>query len=127
MSTDEVIISMLGAWLIALFIGLAMLIAIYAVLGQVFKKAGFAWWKAFIPFYNNAILFQIVGMNPLLVLLSFIPLVNIVFAIASLVCCYKLAKSFGLSTPLAIIGVFFPIVLYCIIAFVPDVQYEGLV
>ena len=58
----------------------------------IFEKAGKDGWRALIPFYNNYVLLEILGYNPWLFLILFIPIVNIVF---SIFINYKLAKAFG--------------------------------
>ena len=55
--------------------------AIYVVLSvvamwKIFTKAGQAGWKSIIPIYNLIVLCQISGLNPLMILLIFIPFVG---------------------------------------------------
>lgn len=72
--------------------------AIYVVLSvvamwKIFTKAGQAGWKSIIPIYNLIVLCQISGLNPLTILLIFIPFVGqLIFLILLYV---KLANAFG--------------------------------
>lgn len=58
---------------------------------KMFKKAGVAGWKAFVPVYNMYCLCEIVFGNGVYFLAFFIPLINTVF---HFVLNYKLAKCF---------------------------------
>lgn len=58
----------------------------------VFQKANHKWWEALIPFYNVYIWLLITGRPVWWLVLSFIPLVNLILAIALLV---EMLKSFG--------------------------------
>ena len=48
---------------------------------RIFTKAGKPGWASIIPVYNMVVLFQIVGMNPWLLLLYIVPFVNYVASI----------------------------------------------
>jgi len=61
-------------------------------LWKVFEKAGKPGWAAFIPIYNIFVLHEIVGREPIKILLLLIPFVGLYFSITLLV---SLAKSFG--------------------------------
>ncbi len=58
----------------------------------VFPKADYQWWKALIPFYNVYIWLMITGRPLWWLILSFIPLINLILIIALLV---EMLKSFG--------------------------------
>lgn len=86
------------SWLIALAIIVITIIAWW----KIFTKAGREGWKSIIPFYNVYVMLEIVGMQPLLVLVViglFIPFVNIIASIAWFVIMvmmyYKLSLAFG--------------------------------
>ena len=97
-------------------IGLSMV-----VLYKIFEKAGIESWKAFIPFYNYFVLYELVWGNGFYALLLLIPIANI---IVSAITAIKLAKAFGKGTGFAV-GIFFiPIVFEGILAF-GDAKYEG--
>ena len=48
---------------------------------KIFTKAGKPGWASLIPIYNIVVMYQIVGLNPLLIILLFIPFINVIAAI----------------------------------------------
>ncbi len=98
------------------FAMLVLTIISLIALWKIFAKAGVEGWKSIIPIYNLYVLLQIVGRPGWwLLLLYFVPIVNIVVAI---ILCLDLAKSFGKSTTFAIFGlVLFSLVGHLILAF----------
>lgn len=83
--------------MLMLMVGLSSAISVILLVLQIiglwniFKKAGTSGWKALIPFYNMYTLCKIVWGNGWYFLLSFVPVGNIIFYIATLA---KLAKCF---------------------------------
>lgn len=71
-----------------LAIGILVLIAWW----KIFVKAGKPGWAAIVPFYNMYCMYDITFGNGWLFLLTFVPCVNVVFAIMML---FKLAKAYG--------------------------------
>ena len=63
----------------ALAVGILLLIAQW----KVYKKAGERGWASLIPFYSQYVLVKITWGNGWLFLLFFIPLGNLIFAIAT--------------------------------------------
>lgn len=99
---------------------------------KIFTKAGKPGWAAIVPVYNMVVLYQIVGMNPLWLLLligSIIPFVNFIVAIAYFVITIlvniKLAKAFGKSGGFAVGLIFLPFIFQCILGF-GSAQYQGI-
>jgi hypothetical protein len=74
--------------------GVGAVIALIEIIGlwRVFSKAGRPGWGAIIPIYNSVLLCNIAGLSGWLVILFFIPLVNIVIAIIVL---HGVSKAFG--------------------------------
>ncbi len=72
---------------------------------KMFTKAGIAGWKSIIPIYNAVLLFKMSGESPWLILLCFIPIVNLYPIIHQP---YKLAKSFGKGIGCTLALIFFP-------------------
>lgn len=63
---------------------------------KIFAKAGEPGWASIIPIYANVVQFKMVGLNPWLLLLYLVPLVNVVVAVVfAIVVPFRLAKSFG--------------------------------
>ncbi len=79
--------------------GLIIIILTIIALWKVFEKAGQPGWKALIPIYNAVIMFRIANWSGWLVILTMIPLVNIVVMVIFNI---RLAKAFGRSVLFAI-------------------------
>lgn len=79
---------------------LAFIIIYIVGLWKVFEKADEKGWKSLIPIWNTIVELRIVGYSPWYLLLFFVPLVNIVFAI---IVAYRLAKSFGYGVGMTIL------------------------
>jgi len=73
---------------------LALLVLYVAAYWKVFEKAGHPGWAALIPLYDSYILIKIAGRSGWLLLLFFIPVVNIFLL---LVISIDVAKAFGKS------------------------------
>ena len=86
---------------------------------NVYRKAGYSGFIAFIPFYSIYVLCDMLLDNGMLFLLSFVPIVNFGFLIYIL---YKMGEKFGINGILSVI--FFPIVMLYI-AFSDRVKFLG--
>lgn len=85
----------------------AIFIVAYIVAGwKIFVKAGLEGWKVLIPIYNTVKLLNIVGMSGWYILLFFVPLVNLLFAVYV---AYKLAVAFGYGVGMTILEFIFGI------------------
>ena len=104
-------------WIISLAISILEIVAMW----KIFTKAGKPGWAAIIPIYNIVVLFQISGMNPLMILLMFIPIANI---IVTIMLCINLAKSFGKSGGFAVGLILLNAIFMPILAF-SDAEYKG--
>ena len=92
-SSDAVLGGMLVGYLITfLVIYVLSVIAMW----KIFTKVGKPGWASLIPIYNIVVMYQIVGLNPLLIILLFIPFINVIAAIVlSIIQCIRLSKAFG--------------------------------
>lgn len=90
-----------------------------------FKKAGVNGWEAFAPVYRKMCLFQIVGIPSFLVVLAFIPFVNIIYWGFVLSARYLLAKRFRKSDNFALCTVLFPFICTFIMAIDKHCFYVG--
>lgn len=91
---------------------------------KIFTKAGKPGWAAIVPVYNMVVLYQIVGLNPLLLLIligAIIPFVNflvmIAFFVLNIISSIRLAKVFGKGTGFAVGLIFLPFIFQLILAF----------
>lgn len=84
----------------------------------IYKKAGKPGWASIVPIYNMVVLYQIVGLNPWLILLGLIPVVGwIALAIIQIIIAFRLAKSFGKDIGWGIGLFLLPQIFYLILAF----------
>ncbi|WP_104086970.1 DUF5684 domain-containing protein [Arthrobacter sp. GMC3] len=114
-----------GVVVFLLLVYLLMFAVAFVVAGLmwagVFKKAGFAKWKAFVPFYNTWILVKIAGRPESHFWLQFIPYAGLYWSICTL---NDISKSFGKDTAYTVGLVFIPVVFASILSY-GDAQYRG--
>ena len=104
-----------------LIIYLAIIVLVVAGWWRMFTKAGEDGWKAIIPIYDFLVLLKIIGREWWWLLLSLIPIVNIVvWVVVSL----DLAKSFGRGVGFAIGLIFLPFIFAPILGF-GSATYQG--
>lgn len=93
---------------------------------KIFTKAGKPGWASIVPIYNVIVMFQIIGLNPWLLLLYLIPVVNFVVAIIfSIMQASRLSKAFGKGTGFAL-GLFFLNPIFLLILGFGDSKYIGI-
>lgn len=85
---------------------------------KMFKKAGKPGWTSIIPIYNIVVLYKIAKINPFLLILYIIPIVNfmaiiVLWALINI----NIAKVFGKSAVYTLGLLFLPMVFYPILAF----------
>lgn len=83
---------LLGLGIGFILIILAIMVFMIAAMWKIYVKAGQEGWAAIVPIYNTYILLKIVGKPGWWLLMMFIPLVNIVYAVWTY---NMLSKSFG--------------------------------
>ncbi|MCM0083444.1 DUF5684 domain-containing protein [Geomonas sp. Red32] len=93
---------------------LVSLLLIIAGMWKVFEKAGYAGWKAIIPFYNMYLLMIIAGKPGWWFFLLFIPVVGIAILLLAYL---SLAEKFGKSALFAVGLVFFPMLCFPALGF----------
>ncbi len=76
-------------------------------LGKVFKKAGVSPVIAWIPVYNNWKMLEIGGQQGFWVLLYFIPFINIVPVVFTIMAVHNINKKLGFDTLMTLLAVFF--------------------
>ena len=92
---------------------ITVLITGFALKG-IFTKAGQPTWAAFVPVYNIAILLRIAGLSPWLVILFFVPILNIV---AQVLLAINVAKVFGKGLGTVFLIFFFSIIMYFVLSY----------
>ncbi len=104
------------------FLFILFLIAFYLyVYWRIFEKAGKPGWAAIIPIYSTIVMLEIVGKPWWWLLLFFIPIVNIVFAVWML---NLLSLSFGKGVGFTLGLLFLSPIFYPILAF-SNAEYKG--
>ncbi|MCI8346485.1 MAG: signal peptidase I [Bacilli bacterium] len=107
---------------IATVIGILSIIAMW----KIFTKAGKPGWASIIPIYNIIVLFQLVGLTPWLLLLYFIPIINVIAAIVLMIMVsIRLAKAFGKSSGFTV-GLIFLNTIFILILGLGDSKYVGI-
>ncbi len=92
---------------IMMLVYLAVIVAIaYFTMGKAFEKAGHPWWSTLVPIYNFYIWLQIIGKPTWWIVLTFLPIVNIVAIVLMHI---GMAKSFGKDTTYGILLTFVPL------------------
>ncbi|MGA7204955.1 MAG: DUF5684 domain-containing protein [Specibacter sp.] len=108
-----------------LLVYLLMFVVAFAVTGVmwagVFNKAGYARWKAYVPFYNSWILVKIAGRPESHFWLQFIPYAGIYWGVCTL---NDVAKSFGKDSAYTV-GLFFVPIVFASMLSYGDAQYRG--
>lgn len=119
--------STLGS-MITQYLGFMTVIYVLLIIAmwKIFTKAGKPGWASIIPIYNIVVMFQIIGLNPWLLLLYLIPVVNFVVAIVfSIMQASRLSKAFGKGTGFAF-GLFFLNAIFLLILGFGDSKYIGI-
>ncbi len=122
----DALLAVSGGFLIfTIIFTIALSVISIIAMWKIFTKAGKPGWAAIIPVYNMVVLFQIAGMNPLLLLLALIPFANfIILPILTILMNIKLAQKFGKSGGFAVGLIFLNFIFMLILAF-GDAQYQG--
>ena len=120
MNTSETA-GLMALMLVPLLIAIPLAVFIIITMWKLFVKAGQPGWAALIPLYNTYIMLKIAGKPGWWLVLFFVPVVNIVIGIMTII---EIAKAFGQSGGFAVLLILLPIVGYPILAF-GDSKYTG--
>jgi hypothetical protein len=115
---------MMGSF--GLFAGIIMMAFVVLVLSigwKIYSKANQPGWAAYIPIYNLIVFMWIIKKSPFMLLLLFIPIVNIFFAISFI---HGLSKSFGNDVGFTLGLLFLPFIFLPILAFGSDKYIYGI-
>ncbi len=105
-------------WLVSMAIAVVVLIAMW----KLFTKAGKPGWASIVPIYNTIVMLEIVGRPIWWIILLLIPFVNIVIGIMVVI---DFAKAYGKGAGYGVLMLFFPYIMYPILAFSKDTTYVG--
>ena len=105
------------------FVWLAITVLMIVSMWKIFQKAGKQGWEAIVPIYNIIVLFQITKTPLWLIILLLIPLVNFIGSfVVAIILGLNIAKVFGKDSVFGILCIFFPYIMYPVLAF-SDAQY----
>lgn len=110
-----------GVFFLSILFVLAVAVFSIVIMWRIFEKAGEHGWAAIIPFYQNYVLFKITWGQGWLFLLLFLPIINIVTCIITMI---KLAKAFNKDGAFAVGLIFLNIIFLAILAF-GKARYSG--
>ncbi len=117
LNNSGLIAFIMGYLVFFLVLGVIIIVARW----KIFQKAGKPGWAAMVPIYNFIVELEIIGKPWWWLLLMFIPIVNIVFAIMIV---NLLAKSFGKDVGFTLGLLFLPFIFYPILGF-GKAEYVG--
>ncbi len=101
---------------------MAVSVLLVVSLWKLFTKAGKPGWAAIVPVYNIIVMMEIIGRPTWWTVLYFVPVANIVVSIINML---DFAKSYGKSAGYGVLMIFFPYIMYPILAFSTDTKYVG--
>ena len=96
------------------------------MLGKVFKKAGLAWWKAWVPFLNNWKLFEIGGQKGFWSIFLYIPVLNIIGYVMMIVATYNINLKFGHGVGMTILAALLSPIWLCMLVLGKDQWNDSL-
>lgn len=107
-----------GTFIMALFfIMLAIAIASLVAMWRLFEKAGEAGWKAIVPVYNSWVFLRLGNQPGWLILLAFIPVVQLVTVVFLAIAAYNIGLKLAKPSWYVILYLFLPVVWLLILAF----------
>ena len=114
---DAVVLAITIFLLILVFIAILYVFSAICV-GRIFKKAGKESWPAWVPFYNNWVLFELGDKNGAYILFQFIPAIGpIVYMVFMFIAMYNIGLKLGKSGAFILWGIFLAPVWYVWLAF----------
>lgn len=107
---------------VAIIFWLAIIVFYIYCMWKIYEKAGQPGWAVIVPIYSFLVHMKIIGKPWWWLLMMFIPIVNIVFAVWAT---NLLSKSFGKSEGFTVGLIFLGFIFYPIMAFDKSIQYQG--
>lgn len=119
-------VAVLGVLFFILLIGLVAFLFFAVCKYKIFKKAGRQdAWAAFVPFYDNYVMFEVAGRPGWWTFVGLLPVIGQVAALVTMIIgIIDLAKSFGKSGGFAALMIIVSIVGWPMLAF-GDAKYQG--
>lgn len=95
------------------------------LLSRIFKKAGIAEWKAWVPVYNTWMLFELGGYGGWWAIILMVPFVGLAAAVVLCLAYYRIGLGFGKPGAFVLLAIFFPIVWMIWLAFDSSVWQQA--
>ena len=114
---DASLAALLG--LLSFVLSVALYVWTALAVSAMFRKMGEEPWKAWVPFLNTATLLKWGGFSPWLVLLSFIPVAQIVVYVLVVVSAHRINPGFGYGTGMTVLAALLFVVWASILGFGP--------
>lgn len=89
---------------LGLLLGLAVYVWTAASLSAVFAKAGVPAFTAWVPVYGIAVLLRLAGLSGWLVLLAFVPVLNLAFLVVLIIACHRVGRGFGVGGGMTVLA-----------------------
>lgn len=125
-TTDDTALAA-ATFVFMMFFVFIVLIITYVVmallLARIFKKAGVESWKAWIPFYNNWIMYELGDQKGYWAIVAVIPVANIISGIFMIIAMYKIGLKLGKEGVFVLWAIFVPLVWYIWLA-VDDSKWQ---
>lgn len=110
--------AVMGGLILFCLITIAVIYVVMSfMLSRIFKKAGVAGWKAWVPVYNTWITLELGGQKGWWALVLLIPVVSIVAVVFLYIAMYEIGLKFGKDGYFVLWAIFLPIVWYVWLAF----------
>lgn len=104
-----------GIVLLMIFVAMIIAVGVYILfsifLAKIFKKAGVASWKAWVPFLNAWKILELGGQQGYWIFINFIPFVgSTIFLVMQIIAAHNINKKIGYDTGMTVLFVLIPIV-----------------
>lgn len=111
-----------GVFFAAVAIFAAVMLLLIVSLWKIFTKAGREGWESIVPIYNVYIMILLARLPGWMVILCFIPFVNIFFSVYII---YKFSLAFGKGVGYTLGMIFLPFIFYPMLAFGDSAYQEN--
>lgn len=116
----------IAIFLVAMGIALVVYIVHAIFLGMVFKKAGVAGWKAWVPVLNNWKMLEIGGQKGFWAILALVPIVNIVSLVFTIIATHNINLKLRFDVGMTVVAILFTTVWLVIVALSKNTWNEAL-
>lgn len=110
--------------IIALVVGIVAYVLFSFLLSKIFAKAGVESWKAWVPVYSNWTFLELGEQKGWFALLFFIPIINIVPSIYTIIAAHKIGLAFGKGVGYTVLYVLLQPIWLALLAF-SNVSFNG--